>query len=501
MSSCSDIEYGEIEYSFYVAKDVEYDSAQFDQIQFVPGKDLDLGFYEGNAWIKLEIENSDNPTTVVVVCGDLINRKYRFYELDASGDELLPRKKDVDLAKVDHRTFNFPKPNFEISLDPYEKSTFFISTTSDGRILQASPRLVSLEKFQSIKQQTLVFDIVFYGSISILLLINLFYFHIIRSNIYYFYGAYILSGCLMYLFVEGRLYGLGLSHALIDHLMFISIRLWILTGVLFMINFLRTKETNPRFYHIILWLLVVTLGLTTVYQLAFPSVSISKLHMTENILGFLWIVLSLMNVAISFKTRKLESYYYLIAYSVFLFFVTLGLVDSHTTILPGDPFSYFKIGTILEFIGFTYFIAILIKKRLVSGEHLERELSQARFELEEKENQLNANRQIKNTDFASIFKLVESSLSTDSEWDEFKARFDQVQPNFYNKLLRKHPELSKSETRLLILIHIGYSQKEIAEILGIAPDSVKKSRTRARKKLKIPVDVRLEEFLLQLANI
>ncbi|MCB0494420.1 MAG: hypothetical protein KDC93_18610 [Cyclobacteriaceae bacterium] len=495
-SSCSNTERLDVQYSFAVARDVEYDVADFDQIQFTPGQQLDLGFYEGSAWIQLNIENTGKPLSVVVMCGDLINRNYRFYELDTLSNSLLPYDPDLDLAYQDHRTYNFAKPNFQIDLDENEKKTFYITTTSDGRILQGSPLLVSLNEFHAIKERTLLFDIIFYGAIALLVLINLFYFQSVKSNIYYFYGAYILSSCLMYLFVEGRLYGLGLSHATIDHMMFVAIRMWILTSILFATQFLKTKETNFRFYQFIIALLILTLGGATLYQFFFPD-SISTLHMTENLLGFLWIMLSLAVVGISYRKRKLESTYYLIAFSAFIFFVTLGLLDSHLTMLPGDPFSYFKIGTIFEFIGFTYFITVLIKKKLKTSEQLEKDLALTRQELGEKQKALDVDSKIKKTDFANIFKLVESSLSTEAEWDEFKVRFDQLQPDFYNQLLRKHPGLSKSEVRLLILIHIGYSQKEIADILRIAPDSVKKGRNRARKKLEVPSEVRLEDFLLQ----
>tara|TARA_Y100000817_G_C16742510_1_gene493114 strand:- start:204 stop:875 length:672 start_codon:yes stop_codon:yes gene_type:complete len=223
--------------------------------------------------------------------------------------------------------------------------------------------------------------------------------------------------------------------------------------------------------------------------------------MTENLLGFLWIVTSLLIVSYSYKKRKLESTYYLIAFSFFIFFVTLGLLDSHMTMLPGDPFSYFKIGTIFEFIGFTYFITVLIKKKLNTSNELELELNQTRQVLGERENELKDDRKIKKTDFASILKLVESSLSSEDEWDEFKVLFDQLQPEFYNQLVKQHPDLTKSEIRLLLLIHIGYTQKEIASILQIAPDSVKKSRTRVRKKLKIAIDERLEDYLLRFSKM
>lgn len=500
LASCTGKEHLDVTYKFEVARDVEYGVDDVDKIQFTPLQHLDLGFYEGSVCIKLEIENTEKSRTLVVLCGDLINRNYHFYKLDTVKNMIVALKTVKNFAYQDHRTYNFPKPNFQIDLEPNEKCTYFLYTTSDGRILQASPRLMSFTEFQSIKQQTVAFDIVFYGSIAILLFVNFFYFQHERSNIYYFYVPYIFSACIMYLFVEGRLYGLGLSNSVIDHLMFISIRIWILLGILFTIRFLKIRKSSAAFYKFIIGALLTTLGVTTLYQLAFPGTSISNLHMTENLLGFVWIILSLTMVGISWKKQKLESKYFLIAYSTFLMFVTLGLIDSHTTILPGDPFSYFKIGTILEFTGFTYFIIVLIKQRLQTNEQLKKELTETRAALVEKEQQLVTNSNIKKTDFANIFKLIESSLATTDDWDEFKVRFDALQPNFYSRLVNACSELTKSEIRLLILIYIGYSQKEIAEMLNIAPDSVKKNRTRVRKKLKVPVAVQLEDFLHQFSQ-
>jgi hypothetical protein len=202
------------------------------------------------------------------------------------------------------------------------------------------------------------------------------------------------------------------------------------------------------------------------------------LHQTENIIGFLWILLSLIILAMSYKKRKLESNYYLISYTVFLFFVSLGLIDSHTTMLPGDPFFYFKIGSILEFIGFTYFITVLVKQKLVLNEKLQLELEEKRNLLHEKEQVLASN-----TSLVSVFKLIENSFSNDADWNDFQVRFESLNTNFISSLLLAHPLLTKSEIRLLTLLRIGYSQKEIANIINIAPDSVKKTRSRIRKKL------------------
>src|SRR5690606_24547153 len=102
------------------------------------------------------------------------------------------------------------------------------------------------------------------------------------------------------------------------------------------------------------------------------------------------------------------------------------------------------------------------------------------------------------TDLISIFKLLENSLTTDMEWDEFKLKFEELKPEFFEKLLAHQPSFTKSEIRLLTLIKIGYAQKEIANMLSIAPDSVKKARSRVRKKINLPENASLKELFSQL---
>jgi DNA-binding CsgD family transcriptional regulator len=150
-------------------------------------------------------------------------------------------------------------------------------------------------------------------------------------------------------------------------------------------------------------------------------------------------------------------------------------------------------------------MTVLIKKKLKQTEHLENELLENRKQLqtasealEEKGKILSTKTNIEKTDLIGIFKILENSMSTEIEWDEFKLKFEELKPEFHEKLLAHQPNLSKAEIRLLTLIKIGYSQKEIANILSIAPDSVKKARSRVRKKISLPENVSLKELFSQL---
>jgi DNA-binding CsgD family transcriptional regulator len=149
-------------------------------------------------------------------------------------------------------------------------------------------------------------------------------------------------------------------------------------------------------------------------------------------------------------------------------------------------------GTILEFIGFTYFMTLLIKTKIQQSDNLQlelqkrsKELIESSKKLEELNQLLKAKTSIERTDLLNIFSLLESSLSREGDWKIFKQKFEELNPAFLKHLMDKQSDLSKSEIRLLTLIRIGYSQKEIASMLNIAPDSVKKARNRVRKKMNL----------------
>lgn len=56
---------------------------------------------------------------------------------------------------------------------------------------------------------------------------------------------------------------------------------------------------------------------------------------------------------------------------------------------------------------------------------------------------------------------------------------------FQDKLKERYPNLTAYDLRLCTYLNANLSTKEIATLLNIAPDSVKKAKHRLRKKLVI----------------
>ena len=81
---------------------------------------------------------------------------------------------------------------------------------------------------------------------------------------------------------------------------------------------------------------------------------------------------------------------------------------------------------------------------------------------------------------------------------DFRVYFDEVHPDFLNNLSRLYQQLSKNDLRLCAYLHLGMSTKEIAALTFREIRSVESSRNRLRKKLGLPPESSLQNFLNQL---
>ena len=86
-------------------------------------------------------------------------------------------------------------------------------------------------------------------------------------------------------------------------------------------------------------------------------------------------------------------------------------------------------------------------------------------------------------------------ILTDEHWDEFKELFNGVHRGLLSRLIEKHENLTLAEQRLFLLMKLDLSTKEIANILGVSPDSIKKGRYRLKKKLHVDEEKTLQEFI------
>ena len=98
----------------------------------------------------------------------------------------------------------------------------------------------------------------------------------------------------------------------------------------------------------------------------------------------------------------------------------------------------------------------------------------------------------------NVFKMLGDPEKNDDDWQRFSLYFDQVHNNFLSALKSKYPLLSATDLKLCAYIRLNLSSKEIAQILNISLKGVEVSRYRIRKKLSLPTESNLYEFLLSI---
>ncbi len=103
--------------------------------------------------------------------------------------------------------------------------------------------------------------------------------------------------------------------------------------------------------------------------------------------------------------------------------------------------------------------------------------------------------QITRSTVIELKNQIRAHASEKDEWHKFRAHFEQVHPGFFIRLKEMHPALTEYELRLCAYIRTGMYGKQIAMMLSVQPDSIKKSRTRLRKKLRLRQEDSLEDFL------
>ncbi|MBL1278975.1 MAG: tetratricopeptide repeat protein [Fluviicola sp.] len=98
----------------------------------------------------------------------------------------------------------------------------------------------------------------------------------------------------------------------------------------------------------------------------------------------------------------------------------------------------------------------------------------------------------------TVSQAINNNLYLEKDRKEFDFQLNKLHQSFFLKLDKKHPDLTKNEKRICSLIVLDLSTKEIATILNISIDGVKKGRYRLRKKLTLNSDVSIGLYLKNL---
>lgn len=76
-----------------------------------------------------------------------------------------------------------------------------------------------------------------------------------------------------------------------------------------------------------------------------------------------------------------------------------------------------------------------------------------------------------------------------NNWTVFQLKFNQTYPNFTSRLITRYPQLTQQDLIIISALFINLNTHQLSVILGISPDSVRKSKYRLKKKLGLGKEV------------
>lgn len=94
--------------------------------------------------------------------------------------------------------------------------------------------------------------------------------------------------------------------------------------------------------------------------------------------------------------------------------------------------------------------------------------------------------------------FITDNLRINKELAVFQKNIDEINQDFYNRLLVRFPGLTSKETELCGLIKLGRTNKEIAALKNISLNSAKMNRYRLRKKLNLETEIDIVNFLREI---
>lgn len=97
-----------------------------------------------------------------------------------------------------------------------------------------------------------------------------------------------------------------------------------------------------------------------------------------------------------------------------------------------------------------------------------------------------------------IQKIIDDGMNDERDWNLFENSFNEAHESFFKKLKANHPDLVPNDLKLCAYLRMNMSSKEMASLLNISLRGVEIRRYRLRKKLAVPHDKNLTEFLIEL---
>ncbi|MDO5978879.1 triple tyrosine motif-containing protein [Flavivirga spongiicola] len=97
-----------------------------------------------------------------------------------------------------------------------------------------------------------------------------------------------------------------------------------------------------------------------------------------------------------------------------------------------------------------------------------------------------------------VIKIIDRNINNTDDWHVFEEAFNNADKDFLKKIKQEHPSLTSNDLRLCAYLRLNLSSKEIAPLLNISARSVEVKRYRLRKKMDLPHESSLTDYILEI---
>ncbi len=97
-----------------------------------------------------------------------------------------------------------------------------------------------------------------------------------------------------------------------------------------------------------------------------------------------------------------------------------------------------------------------------------------------------------------VIKIIDKNLNNTDDWHAFEEAFNNADKDFLKKIKSLHPALTSNDLKLCAYLRLNLTSKEIAPLLNISSRSVEVKRYRLRKKMDLPHESSLTDYILEI---
>jgi len=95
-----------------------------------------------------------------------------------------------------------------------------------------------------------------------------------------------------------------------------------------------------------------------------------------------------------------------------------------------------------------------------------------------------------------VIKTIDDNINSNKDWKFLEKALNNADKDFFKKIKKIHPKLTPNDLRFCAFLRLNLSSKEIAPLLNISVRSVEIKRYRLRKKMNLPHEGSLIDYIL-----